>query len=139
MNFAATDCDVRDVATLALVPVSALQVLASRPAIAVVSRRIRQPQVRDAIVVPDSIDVVNLGVRPFAVHKEPSQPMRGIDAVFEADLDVSPAAVVPSFFANWAALAGELPGEFAGVRVIVERVNNVVRRRCGKGIRPFAA
>lgn len=120
-----------------LVPVDAFDTgAASGWPVGVVLRVVGKPEVRDSVVVFQSIDVVDLFRRPLSVNPEPSEPVSVMESVSDADVSV---ALLHQGAGRFAGVTGvpflgvvgaEQPREDASLRIVRQLGLELVERQC---------
>ena len=89
-------------------------------------------QVTKSVVGADSVDMVNLANRPFAVDVQPSQSMRGVQRVIQPDTGVPVLHSASGFIAGATSAPRHVPGKNAGVAVILDQILQAgLRKLCG--------
>ncbi len=82
-----------------------------------------EPQISDAVIVADAVDVIYQGRGPLAIVDQPNQPMHKPQALPELDIPVSVSVQTASLSAHNHASRGPLgPNQPAGLRIIPEIV-----------------
>ena len=89
-------------------------------------------QVTKSVVGANSVDMIKLASRPFAVDVQPSQSMRGVQCVIQPDTGVPVLHAAPGFIARTTSAPRHVPGKNACVAVILDQILQAgLRKLCG--------
>ena len=92
-------------------------------------------QVTKSVVGANSVDMVKLASRPFAVDVQPSQSMRGVQRVIQPDTGVPVLHAASGFIARTTPAPRHVPGKNAGVAVILDQILQAgLRKLCGSHV-----
>ena len=85
-------------------------------------------QIRQSVIRPDAVDVVDIGSRPHSSHVQPSKAVGGVYLATDAESDVAVLIQTPRAIANLSRAGTCQPGKHSRLRAIAHKLAQALGR-----------